>query len=241
LFVFGKTGVWEITGSNAGYGFKADDYAVHKISGTPCLSNLSFVLVEGQPYWWNKTGIYTLTYNQMGQAQVASLTDDSIKTFFRDIPSSSKYYAKGAYDSILRRIQWLYRSTEATTDQEKHVYDTILNYDLRTNAFYIYKTGTTGRVEIIGIFDVEGNAIEETSYDVYDGESQVLSGTSTVSYTADKLIPVESVFKYIVNIKEDTADIPEPPAGPSPETFDVYVNNDQVLDGTDAVEYTTVV
>ncbi len=241
LFVFAKNGVWEISGSIAGYGFKADDYAVHKISGVSCLSNMSFVLVEGVPFWWNRTGIYTLQ-NQNNQYNVASLTDDTIKTYFSNIPSSSKFYAKGAYDSILRRIQWLYRTEDVDVPQDNYVYDTILNFDLRTGAFYEYKTADTSRIKIIGIFDIQGLATSEEDYEVYVNDDQVLVGTDEVHTKIAETSPVDAKFKYIVNVvEEDVSDLPVPPPGPTPRTFDVYVNDDPVQVGSDLVQYTEIV
>ena len=73
LYVFGRNGVWQIGGSE-GIGFRANDYSVQKISGTPAISNLSFVDVEGSPVWWNRSGIYTVRSDQLGNSQVVSLT-----------------------------------------------------------------------------------------------------------------------------------------------------------------------
>lgn len=242
LLVFAKNGVWEIGGSTQGYGFKANDYSVHKLSGAATLSNMSFVLAEGQPFWWNRTGIYTVTQTQMGGLQVISITDGTIKTYFDNIKEQSKFYAKGAYDTILKRIQWLYRSADVVNENDQYIYDTILNLDLTTNAFYEYKTAETSRVEFIGIFDIEGNAIHEETFNVVVETSQVVVGTSNVIVTKDILTPVDSLFKYIVNVKEvDTSDLPPPPPGPTPQTFDVYVGADRVAVGADLVVYTEVI
>ncbi len=74
LFVFAVNGIWQITGSE-GIGFKANDYSINKVTDTPALTPLSFVSVDGNPVWWNRSGIWTLaTANGPGgAAQVQSL------------------------------------------------------------------------------------------------------------------------------------------------------------------------
>lgn len=134
LCIFAANGVWFLTGST-GLGFTATDYALLKVADIPTISDTSFVNVQGFPAWWNAEGIYMI---QAGESipSVRSLTYDTFKTFFDGIPVSSKRYARGFFDKTDGHIRWIYRS-EATNDINKtYEYDRVLNYNLRTNAFY---------------------------------------------------------------------------------------------------------
>lgn len=239
LFVGASNGVWMITGSE-GIGFRANDYSVSKISGVPVISSMSFVFVEGVPIWWNRSGIYTLGTGQNGQPAVQSLTETTIKTFFDEIPTTSKFYAKGAYDPLIKRVQWLYRSTEPTTESEKFRYDRILNFDTTTGGFYPFEPFPATRIENVGIFNVEGYATQEQVDVVMVGSDEVFVNTDQVLHTSQIRIPTSSVTKYIVNILGDTTDIPAPPAPGPAVVDDVFVDADPVLVNADQVQVTQV-
>ncbi len=227
LFIFARNGVWQISGSE-GLGFRANDYSVNKISGVPAISNMSFVIVEGMPLWWNKHGIYTIELAQNGAGSVKSLSDDTIMQFFDEIPAESKQYAKGAYDPLTNRVQWIYRDTEAEDFAALFKYNKILNLDTRTGAFYPYNLPVTSRVELKGIFDIEGYAIVESEQTVLDGTDVVLDGADTVVVGLQTRSPVQSKIKFVINVLPDTEDAPLPPdAVPEVGT--------NVLDGTDVV------
>lgn len=134
LCVFAANGVWFITGST-GLGFTANDYAVLKIADISTISDTSFVNVGGFPAWWNSEGIYIM---QGGQSlpNVKSMSYDTIKTFYDQIPIVSKRYARGFFDKTDGHIRWLYRSTATSTLEEIYEYDRVLNFNIRTNAFY---------------------------------------------------------------------------------------------------------
>lgn len=159
LLVFAANGVWFITGSQ-GIGFAATDYTVTKLSSIGSLSTTSFVDVQGLPYFWNEEGIYAVTPQQGGGLAVNSMTFDTIGTFYAAIPKDSKKYARGVYDPINYVIQWIYRSTEAATVLRRYSFDRILNYNVRTKAFYPYSVtnnqNTTHLACINGINWVQG-------------------------------------------------------------------------------------
>lgn len=134
LCVFAANGVWFITGST-GLGFTATDYAQLKIADINTISDTSFVNVGGWPCWWNSEGIYIMQGGQ-GMPSVKSLTYDTVKTFFDTIPVNSKRYARGFFDKTDGHIRWLYKSESASVVNDIYEYDRVLNYNIRTNAFY---------------------------------------------------------------------------------------------------------
>jgi hypothetical protein len=129
LLIFAENGVWAISGSE-GTGFRANDFSVRKVSGVPAISNMSFVDVEGTPIWWNRSSINTITVGDQGGLVVQSLTDETIQTFYDEIPEESKFYAKGAYDPLTKTIQYLYRtSTPQPVNDEIPEPDAVLMED----------------------------------------------------------------------------------------------------------------
>lgn len=183
LCVFAANGLWFITGST-GLGFTATDYAVLKIADISTISDTSFVNVSGWPAWWNSEGIYVLQGGQ-NLPQVKSLTYDTFKTFYDDIPVASKRFARGFYDKTDGHIRWIYRS-EGTTDlDDTYEYDRVLNYNLRTNAFYPWTIGDNG-VKLHGILSSELVTRPVNLNNVVDGADNVIdgSGNQVISFTA---------------------------------------------------------
>jgi hypothetical protein len=134
LCIFAANGVWYLTGST-GLGFTATDYALLKVADISSLSDTSFVNIMGYPAWWNSEGIYMIEGGQ-NMPTVKSLTYNTFKTFYDSIPVTSKRYARGFFDKTDGHIRWIYKS-EATNDISKiYEYDRVLNFNVRTNAFY---------------------------------------------------------------------------------------------------------
>lgn len=152
LCVFAANGVWYLTGST-GLGFTATDYALLKIADISTISDTSFVNVNGYPVWWNSEGIYMIQAGQNGP-MVRSLAYDTFKSFYDSIPVSSKRYARGFFDKTDGIVRWLYRSSSTNSIDETYEYDRILNFNLRTNAFYPW-TISNSNVKVHSLISTE--------------------------------------------------------------------------------------
>lgn len=136
LLVFASNGIWTVTGSQ-GLGFSANDYSVNKLSAIRCLSATSFVDVLGFPIFWTREGIYTIRVDvTAGGLRIDSLTDTTIRTFYNKIPQAAKATARGYYNPISFTVQWLYRSTTAASINDTYNFDSILNFNTLTGAFF---------------------------------------------------------------------------------------------------------
>lgn len=188
LAIFAANGVWFLTGST-GLGFTAADYALLKIADVSTISDTSFVNVNGYPVWWNSEGIYALSGSDSGTMPlVKSLTWDTFKTFYDGIPVSSKRYARGFFDKTDGIVRWLYRSTGTSELNSTYEYDRVLNFNLRTNAFYPWTISDTGTVKVHAILSTElitrpvtvNNVIDLSSNNVVDlSTNQVISFTES--------------------------------------------------------------
>ncbi len=142
LIVFSSNGIWQVSGST-GFGFTADDYSVRKISTIRALSATSFVDVGGYPAWWSAEGIYILQPDQLAQSvSIKSLTDETIATYYTDIPVASRQVARGHFDPVAKKVHWLYRSTAAASVTETYEFDKILIFNARTSAFNPWTVAT---------------------------------------------------------------------------------------------------
>lgn len=200
LAIFAANGVWFLTGST-GLGFTATDYALLKIADIPTISDTSFVNINGYPAWWNAEGIYTLTATDSStMPTIKSLTWDTFKSFYDDIPVNSKRFARGFFDKTEGIVRWLYRSSSTTDLNATYEYDRVLNFNIRTNAFYPW-TISGSSVKVHGILSTELitrpistlNVVDNSSNNVID-----LSSNQVITF-AESGSEDQQFDKYIVS------------------------------------------
>lgn len=201
LIVFASNGVWAIQGSS-GLGFTANDYSVAKLDDTRNISHTSFVLAEGLPFWWTLEGIYTLKRDQQTNSlNVVSITDSTIREFYKGIPSETKQYARGAYDPIDKVIQWIYKSTISDTFNQRYIFDRILTLNLISSSFspWSISIDTVQTNSIVNVFGQSGSS----------AAANVVNGADNVVVGADQVIAfvgssgssggLTSAMKYLVS------------------------------------------
>lgn len=198
LLVFASTGVWQITGSS-GIGFSATDYTVKKISSIKSISANSFVSVNGSPLWWGLDAIYAAVTDSTGQISISPISDERIKTFYADIPEQAKVYAKGAFNSKDKIVQWLYRNQTANNLSEQYTYTRILNLNTVTQAFYPWTLPTVGG-KLKGIVSLQGLGSELIEVSVTNNSLVVVTDNLSQVVSAQDARPaqISSHFKYLV-------------------------------------------
>jgi len=205
LLVFASNGIWAIGGST-GVGFSANDYTVRRISAIPALTGSSFIDAGGLPVWWNTDSIYGIRTNPtFGSVEVQSLLDQRIKTYFEQIPPESKRYAKGAFNLRDRTIQWLFRKNPASTIDERYTYDTILTFNIMTQAFYPWSLNYENGIGINGILVVEGQGsqIIEDEVETLSGQLVTDNALDNVTVTQLNTLELPSVYKYVTTIPDE--------------------------------------
>lgn len=142
LLVFARSGVWQITGPD-GY-FLANNYVVRRISDVGCVSRGSVVVAETVPLFWSENSIYAVALDDnSGFLSVKNISVNRIENFLLDITYSNKVDSYGVYDDTNKKVYWAYRTETATP---VGLFDHMLVFDVRYNAFYVYEFGTTGGV-----------------------------------------------------------------------------------------------
>lgn len=150
IIVIANNGVWSITGGSD-YGFSATNYKVDKISEFGALGSRSIVTDSGRVFYWSEDGIYVVAKDQFGAYGVQNITLTTIQTFYEDIPNTSKQKVVGAYDSIGKKIRWLFKDgvpfTNTSVTKE-------LILDLSINAFYVNRimNNATYTAEVFSVF-----------------------------------------------------------------------------------------
>lgn len=172
LIVFASNGIWTITGSS-GLGFTATDFSVNKLSNIRCISGTSFVDVLGFPMFWANEGIYTVRVDiQAGGLRVLSLTDQTIKSYYNDIPLASKSMARGVYNPQTFTVQWLFNSGATTTVDQAYAFDTILNFHSLLGCFFPWNVAPQGvsypSIHLATVIDIPaqttGNVLYQNKY-----------------------------------------------------------------------------
>lgn len=201
MLVFGANGVWAITGSQ-GIGFTATDFSVNPVSYTRSISSTSYVVVDNSVSWWNLTGINVVVNDPQQGITVKSLSDQKIKDFFiDDIPSTSKRWARGAYNSRTHQIVWLFTSQSAVDITSQYTFDRCLVYNTLIDAFYTW-TLPTGNVSVNSVVVLEGaGSITSGSSPVVTagGLSIVDNSTNPVVSFGFSQTAVSTTTKYLVS------------------------------------------
>ena len=177
LVLFATNGVWSISGGGED-GFKATDFQVQKISSVGCVNGEAIVDVEGVPYWWSHTGIYTLGADQVsGKLAAQSMTQNTMESFYQDqIPAVSKTFARGIFDPASKRVYWFYNTVAPVDDEYKYRFNAALIFETSMGSFYPWKISdlTSNSPYIIGLFNTQSvNAVGRTER-VADGDGDLL-------------------------------------------------------------------
>lgn len=150
LIVIASNGIWSIDGGSD-YGFSATNYKVTKLSTFGGLSPTS-VVVEGEMvYFWASDGIYVIGRNELGDVAVRSLTITTIQRLYDGIPYASKAKAVGTYDTLTKKVRWVYNTRELLSEgneTKELVLDTALG------AFSLHRIINlpSNPVNVLGVF-----------------------------------------------------------------------------------------
>lgn len=137
LLIFADNGIWTIY-SPQGRGFSATDFTADFVTNLHATGYHSIVDVEGYPFYWGEKGIYAVqTVPDRISYQIVDITEKKIKNYYDDISPLAKQYAKGAYDLVNRRVIWLWK-TSPDDNENRFLYDRVLNYSLTFDAFFPY-------------------------------------------------------------------------------------------------------
>jgi hypothetical protein len=148
LIVFAKNGVFSISGGSD-YGFTATNYKVDTICEFGVLNRNSIVKDGGRAFYWSLDGIYALVKNQMGMYDAQNLTQTTIQSFYDDISLMAKEGSKGVYDSVTKKIRWLYKEGEEFTSAS---ITRELILDLTLQAFYKNRQYNIPGTEVMSAF-----------------------------------------------------------------------------------------
>jgi len=150
LIVRAANGVYFISGGS-GVAFQANDYSVSKISNIQSISFTKAVNVQGWPMFWNEEGIYYVTVRQNSSSirspdinlDVKNLCLGTILSFYANIPLQSKKFARGDYNPLDYIVQFCFRSTNESSVTDRYQFDSIINFNIATQAFYPYQIATS--------------------------------------------------------------------------------------------------
>ena len=186
LLVFADNGVWEIQGVDNV--FKATEFSVRKVSNTGLVTSSSFVDASGIPFWWSKTGISTITQDQVSQAaSEQTISFNTIQKFWNNIPASSKIRVIGEYDDLNKQVFWFY----SDVGNQQYNYNSALIFDLKYSAFFPWRFSTNLTTPFIvgtSFFNDLSSGSQETAIVVQNdlvtinGDSVVLTQNDVIEF-----------------------------------------------------------
>lgn len=181
LFIFADNGVWSINGVDNV--FRATEYSLRRVSYTGMLTAESFVEAEGVPFWWSKTGIHTLQFDEAtGSPTEQNISLPTIQTFWDNIGANSRSLVQATYDRLNKKIYWAYpNATEANANKLNN----FLILDIPLGAFYPWKVSdeATSTDYVMGLAVYSGYGSDPLVLDVVlpNGDDVVQGADDVVS------------------------------------------------------------
>jgi hypothetical protein len=183
LFIFADNGVWSINGVDNV--FRATEYSLRRVSYTGMLTAESFAEAEGVPFWWSKTGIHTLQFDEVsGNPTEQNISIPTIQTFWDNIGSNARSLVQATYDRLNKKIYWAYPNA---TETNANKLNNFLILDIPLGAFYPWKVSdeTSSTDYIMGLAVYSGYGSDELVLDV------VLSNGDDVIQDADDIVSTQ--------------------------------------------------
>lgn len=189
LIVIGDNGVWTITGGSD-YGFSATNYKVSNITEQGCVSPDSVIKVGNSVVYWSDNSIVSIGFNQTGDIVATSLTDESIQSFYNDIPIYSKEKSFGTYDEVSKTLRWMFK------EDSGDVIELVL--DSRLPAFYKYRIKNLTGTSIRGMFTTGVYDSTSESSSVMAGSDLAVVGTDAVVVPLTTRTPSKGSIRYVM-------------------------------------------
>jgi len=196
LVIIAANGAWAVTGSLGG-NFKADDFAVRKLTDNGAVSRDSILLAENTIFWWSLGGIWMMNTGQINDKfSIERVTKDTIQTFYEEeIGQGAKVFSRGFYDEFSKRVIWMYNDSNSYDSINfRFKYNRVLLLDMTLPAFYTYTISDLGTNSpfIAAISKkLPGNA----AVAVYD----VVLGIDTVELGGDTIVQDLSYTQFANN------------------------------------------
>ena len=181
LLVCAENGVWAVAGVDNV--FRATEYAITRLSDTGLTNENSFVVADGLPLWWSKTGIHAIQQGESLNVPTAqNLSLGTIQTFWAGIPNEKKAQVHVEYDKVNKRVFWFYPDANEAVDYK---YNNILIMDLALQAFYPWRVQdiASNTSYIIGTSYFSGLGSTSTETQVVNGLDTIINGSDTVKAT----------------------------------------------------------
>jgi hypothetical protein len=183
LFIFADNGVWSINGVDNV--FRATEYSLRRVSYTGMLTAESFAEAEGVPFWWSKTGIHTLQFDEVsGNPTEQNISIPTIQTFWDNIGSNARSLVQATYDRLNKKIYWAYPNANETNVNKLNNF---LILDIPLGAFYPWRVSdeASSTDYIMGLAVYSGYGSDELVLDV------VLSNGDDVIQDADDVVSTQ--------------------------------------------------
>lgn len=192
LLVFADAGVWFVYGRDGG--FKANAYAVEKITSTGTINPGTVIDTDTSVLYWSDSSLHRITFAESNRAYLPTEEDIGEGTVFRyyqQIPRASRTHASGCYDPISKKAFWLWLSDADKLKAEsfQSLYNRALVFDLRTEAFtkYSWAAEYTNLFGVACAFPRQTPPLGSVYEDVYDSTGElVLDSNDDVVYSSSE-------------------------------------------------------
>lgn len=196
LFVCASNGVWRVTGSEGG-AFTATSYQVEKITNKGCVSSGSVVQVGKTLFYWGFDAIYYLSQNELGVWNSQDITSQKIKTFYSQISSIEKERADGYFDSLERKVRWVYLDRPNTATESKEL---VLNVDFGAFTYNSMPVASGNLPLVVSVGETNPYSTTTNTLNVTaDGEIVTENGETVTANVTQEVSVVKEVIYLVIS------------------------------------------
>ena len=236
LAIIADNGVWTISGEQDA-AFSATNQEIRKITSTGAVGPETVLEAEGTIFYWSEGGIYGLLENPTtGFLEAQNLIDQTILSFYQEIPVQARKNARAFYDKANKKIYWLYNDTAGYDGTNyRYQYNRALIFDFVLQAWYTYTFDSSDSYPYIAsMVEKSPGSTSTTTENVTDGGVAVTDGGENVTVTLTVQNNSDVALKFLTFV--------EPTSGTWNYTFSELRDNtmkDWVSFDTTGIDFTS--
>lgn len=172
VIVFGRDIVFGLISPSTGR-FTATEYDTVELSRAGIIGPRTVVQANNVVYYWSPLGVFSIgiNYNTDNILTASNISQNTIQSFYNDLPKYSKEHCQASFDYVNNRIYWFY----PLDVEDLSKLNGCLVYDLTYNAFYPFKISDGGKV--VAVFDtVDSFEVQPSQYVRANGARVVAGG-----------------------------------------------------------------
>lgn len=199
LVIIADNGVWVVSGDGEVSSFRADSFAVRKVSDQGAANAGSVVFAKDTIYYWGDTSITAVLTGQQGGVVAQDISSSRIKELYQRTSSFAKQGTFSVFDEGSNKVLWFYADDlpASFTNLSGKAFNKVLYFDVSLGAFGKHTLSIEEGILPVSAFSADVFRVLTVSEDVTDSGITVTAGGEDVTITEERFIKERSSIKVL--------------------------------------------